>query len=157
MHVLLDMDISDCAVSQRQGSAAGFQARLVPVRTSQLSSEIRLVSVLLRSRRFPAMEEHSFLGEKHNTIQYKLSHTGLKTGLAHPLKGERLVDLKLLLSCMPKPMPSLTRRQSNVLNSSITGSPNMGGTQVPDRDSPMSFRQPTGIPMSRGIDSPGID
>lgn len=110
MHAPLDIDISDCAVSLRQGSAAGFQERLAPVCMSQLSSEIRLVSVLLRSRRLPALEEHSFLGEKHNTIQYELSHAGLKTGLAHPLKGERLIDLKLLLSCMPKPVPSLTRR-----------------------------------------------
>lgn len=74
-------------------------------------------TALLRSRRFPALEEHSFLGEEHNVIQYKLSHVGLKTGLAHPIKGERLVDLKLLLLCMTKPMLSLIRRQSNVLNS----------------------------------------
>lgn len=74
-------------------------------------------TVLLRSRRFPALEEHSFLAEEHNMIQYKLPHASLKTGLAHPLKGERLVDLKLLLLCMTKPMVSLIRRQSNVLNS----------------------------------------
>lgn len=117
VHVPLDVGISGCAVPHRQGSAAGFQERLVPVRTSQLSSAIRLVSVLQRSRQFPALEERSFLGKKHNTIQYKQSYTGLEAGLAHPLTGERLTHLKLLLSCMPKPVPPLTRRQSDVLNS----------------------------------------